>query len=135
MSNKKDTSVIPEGMYCYTHENGKQKNCPYWSRNKKYDKYCNGYCSYLEMGDWNYGTLLWDQCKECGIKMDHEVDIIASDASNLIKELSKGIEKLQYMRDDYEKNCDYQNANIIETELNIIYEKIDEMLGDYNEEN
>ena len=34
----------------------------------------NGYCSYLERGDWeaDHLSLLWDQCKECGINMDDE---------------------------------------------------------------
>jgi hypothetical protein len=31
----------------------------------------DGYCKYLERGDWELEaghSLLWDQCKACGIK-------------------------------------------------------------------
>ena len=30
----------------------------------------NGYCHYLEQGDWQQDgvAFLWDQCKECGVK-------------------------------------------------------------------
>lgn len=65
----KDTSVIPEGIYCYTHVKGKFVACPYWSLRKDKPKQENGYCAYLGKGDWesdDFG-LLWDQCKECNI--------------------------------------------------------------------
>ena len=61
--------LIPEGPYCY----GPNGVCPFWSRwEDQYPHQSNGYCSLLERGDWmdseNGGTsLLWDQCKECGI--------------------------------------------------------------------
>jgi hypothetical protein len=60
---------IPQGLYCYD-ENGR---CPWWSVNLRYPKQNNGYCSYLEKGDWmdNFG-LLWDQVKECGVNEDWE---------------------------------------------------------------
>jgi hypothetical protein len=89
--NEKDTSVIPKGCYCYEHT-GRMKTvfheeigqhievpeikcCPYWSkrRDKPYQE--NGYCSYLESGDWDEPSaisLLWDQVKECGINDDIE---------------------------------------------------------------
>lgn len=46
------------------------ERCPYWSRNPDKPYQENGYCSYLEQGDWEVEglSLLWDQCKECGIK-------------------------------------------------------------------
>jgi hypothetical protein len=72
----KDESVIPTGFYCYD-ANGV---CPYWSirQDKPYRR--NGYCSFLERGDWEKidqrfsedhpiqtaQSLLWDKCKECG---------------------------------------------------------------------
>ena len=92
----KDTSVIPKGDYCY----GENGICPYWSTNPDYDEMECGYCSYIEKGDWElnddkkwrltyakgekvtdselnsaheigmYMSLLWDQCKECGVKLE-----------------------------------------------------------------
>lgn len=64
--NEKDKSIIPVGQYCYD-ENG---ICPYWDINGSKPEQENGYCGYLEKGDWelDYFSLLWDQCKECGIK-------------------------------------------------------------------
>ena len=85
----KDKSKIPKGGYCYD-ENG---ICPYWSirfppeinakindgEYKTYqeiealnDSQSCGYCSFLDLWDWNEGTLLWDQCKECNINDDDD---------------------------------------------------------------
>ncbi len=94
---EKDRKVIPKGLYCYTMSDTGDNVCPYWKSDKRHHKYENGYCSYLEKGDWdlnkepgiewmefrgkrvNYNppkspaelglmdSLLWDQCKECGI--------------------------------------------------------------------
>lgn len=71
---KKDTSLIPKGPYCYTtigwtEDNYKEVVCPYWSIDKTKEYQDNGYCSFLDRGDWNfeYGGLLWDKVKECGI--------------------------------------------------------------------
>ena len=88
---KKDTSKIPKGCYC--HESGnRSKVCPYWSIDPTKPEQENGYCSFLEKGDWEINEeigdvewtnsktgdktitkahdipmgLLWDQCKECG---------------------------------------------------------------------
>lgn len=74
MPNEKDTSVIPEGMYCYDAKG----TCPYWSVEEDFseddwmrmrpDRY--GKCSYLGVSDRDTpGPIaLWDQVKECGIK-------------------------------------------------------------------
>ena len=82
----KDKSLIPKGDYCYSHIDGKQVNCPYWSTINGLPEQESGYCSYLGYGDAEdnakhelYDTvekkviedapgmsLLWDQCKECG---------------------------------------------------------------------
>jgi len=80
------TSVIPPGIYCY--ENGM---CPYWDEDRRRSKQDSGYCHFLERGDWNTNhnynlveiktgkivsenppglSLLWDQCKECGINTE-----------------------------------------------------------------
>jgi len=101
MKTEKDTSVIPKGHYCYTPKmkdgkivrtksGGMKINiCPYWSIRRDKPEQENGYCSFLEQGDWNINDeailtdmktgekvnardvpfgigLLWDQCKECG---------------------------------------------------------------------
>lgn len=51
--------VIPKGLYCYD-ENGA---CPYWSLSSEHEG--DGYCSFLDLGDWNTDTsLLWDQVKD-----------------------------------------------------------------------
>lgn len=68
----KDISVIPQGSYCYS---GAMRTnpCPYWSIKPELHKYENGYCSYLEQSDVDLkGGLLWDQCKECGIKEEDD---------------------------------------------------------------
>lgn len=91
----KGTSVIPKGYYCYD-EKGV---CPYWSIRKDKPEQMNGFCSFIKKGDWELGPrahpeirwtrggkpmseevsrklsetiggILWDQCKECGIKED-----------------------------------------------------------------
>lgn len=72
---EKDISVIPVGQYCYTFIGAiskaggyRIKSCPYWSINSNYGDQNNGYCSYLEVGDWEEGGfLLWDQVKLCDI--------------------------------------------------------------------
>lgn len=78
----KDESLIPSGMYCHGHivytKKGTQGICPYWDYDDEKPRQENGYCHFLGWGDWapiagngNTGpafTLLWDQCKECGIK-------------------------------------------------------------------
>lgn len=80
-------SLIPEGLYCYrpdpspaaTEARRAGRNypilpCPFWSMRTDLPEQSNGYCSYLKSGDWmEDGTfLLWDQVKECGIRMDDD---------------------------------------------------------------
>ena len=71
---RKDLSLIPRGMYCYTflgwsEDRYKVLPCPYWSIDKTKPPQENGYCHFLERGDWDLGGggLLWDQVKECEI--------------------------------------------------------------------
>lgn len=93
MKKELDKSLIPKGYYCYD-EKG---ICPYWSLNKNKPYQQNGYCSFLEKGDWNINkeikwkeilkdgkktkakaakeigfpmSVLWDKCKECDINYD-----------------------------------------------------------------
>lgn len=81
----KDPSLIPQGPYCYKitskwklKSNGlpyyETEKCPYWSMREDKPRQQNGYCSFLDAGDWQEdGTmLLWDQVKECGINDDLE---------------------------------------------------------------
>lgn len=81
---------IPKGVYCYSGGRGTGR-CPYWRRIKDRPDQEDGWCDYLgkgdteikSEGDWiiTYSkipeeigksvegiSLLWDQCKECGIK-------------------------------------------------------------------
>lgn len=61
----KDTSVIPAGNHC----NG----CPYRTRREDMPAQENGYCAYLEWGDWMSvacASNLWDGVKRCGVNRD-----------------------------------------------------------------
>jgi hypothetical protein len=96
----KDESFIPDGMYCHGMGSDNEYICPYWDFDDERPHQENGYCHFMEKGDWNINTegeqhiayskdhpewvddkvsdhpelpqigwgLLWDQCKECGIK-------------------------------------------------------------------
>ena len=75
---KKPLRLIPRGMYCYkiiSVENNilKTKNCPYREIRNDKPKQMNGYCNYLEAGDWEGDGmgLIWDGCKECNIKFNY----------------------------------------------------------------
>jgi len=74
---------VPNGAYCYTRQGKSKINCPFWSINENYTYQNNGYCSFLDLGDWMrdkrnewinkknneiyHMGLLWDQVKACGI--------------------------------------------------------------------
>lgn len=72
---------IPRGPYCYRYPLFPKANqykipqikaCIWWSYNPNKPYQNNGYCHYLEYGDWEdvgFG-LLWDKCKECGVKFE-----------------------------------------------------------------
>ena len=69
---KPDTSVIPEGVYCYTPDFEKNKNkaeddpyyytkvCPYYRTRKG----MKSGCMFLGWSGWDMAH--WDQCKICG---------------------------------------------------------------------
>ncbi len=74
---------IPRNDYCYRLIKApcidnkwcmKIKPCPYLDINKLASQQSYGYCHLLKAGDWQHkGTsLLWDQCKECGINNSDE---------------------------------------------------------------
>lgn len=75
---------IPKGVYCNNCKWGKyittikrdKNNCRYANEcNKKCwsDLYTSCYdivykCEYMNFIDWEQKSLLWDRCKECGVK-------------------------------------------------------------------
>lgn len=91
---------VPKGLYCYTYRKNKQgfeqiKICPYWDKIDSLPEQNSGYCHWLEQGDIDINndenyvlkniktgdetlakdigfpvSLLWDQCKECGVKIN-----------------------------------------------------------------
>lgn len=76
---KKDESVIPKGLYCYTRVEEDAslisgfsiKHCPYWSSQPDQPIQESGFCSFLNRGDWQSEgiSLLWDQVKECNVNL------------------------------------------------------------------
>ena len=91
---EKDESVIPKGPYCYTYDkNGTYCLCPYWKSIEDRPEQYDGWCDFLGYGDLEHEkemvlkdmktgeetrgdelpfpvSLLFDQCKECGINDD-----------------------------------------------------------------
>jgi len=62
--------------YCYKNVEIKReeiikiKTCKWHRISERHREQENGYCIYLGYGDWQQDetSLLWDKCKECGIK-------------------------------------------------------------------
>ena len=54
---------IPKGIYCYD-EGGL---CKFWNKDETKPHQESGYCTLMNLKDWEHGTLLWDQVKECGL--------------------------------------------------------------------
>lgn len=48
--------------------------CPHWGRDTTKDEQENGFCKLLDIKDWERGTLLWDQVKECNFNLDMPED-------------------------------------------------------------
>jgi len=70
LKNECGTGVIPDGIYCYD-----DRVCPYLDYDDSREDQDNGYCWYMNKGDWDIGLgLLWDSCKECGVKTDWKED-------------------------------------------------------------
>ena len=61
---------IPKGMYCYR----SFEVCPFWNKDLNKPNQFDGYCTFLNESDWedDHLSLLWDQCKECGVKYNGE---------------------------------------------------------------
>ena len=73
------SEVIPHGCYCYSIVNINKntgtietKTCPFWDKKNDKPAQENGYCHFLERGDWesNYLHLLFDQVKECHVNLE-----------------------------------------------------------------
>jgi hypothetical protein len=105
---EKDESLIPSGRYCHAsgepepycveHPPRPRYLCPYWDFDDEKPYQENGYCHFMEKGDWTIAeenpsfcsyskdhpedvgkmchgfSLIWDKCKECGIKLDEDSD-------------------------------------------------------------
>ena len=69
-STMKNLDIIPNGPYCYSDDG----LCLYWSKRHDKPEQENGYCDYLQRGGWDVQrlSLLWDQVKECGIRVDKD---------------------------------------------------------------
>lgn len=82
-TSKDKTLVPPRTPYCYltikTDNSGHSKvlHCPYWEIRPDKPEQDNGYCHYLEKGDWEEDgiPLLWDSVKSCGENWDAPNDI------------------------------------------------------------
>jgi len=73
-------TYIPLGTKCYfTHSVSSYSQethyCPYWSLVLKKPQEQNGFCHYLNQGDWEYGTMIWDGNKECNVNIGEENNI------------------------------------------------------------
>lgn len=44
--------------------------CPHWGKDPTKPDQENGYCTLLGINDWDGGTLLWDQVKECDFNLE-----------------------------------------------------------------
>jgi hypothetical protein len=72
---------VPRGRYCYrllgvvSVAGGspavQTDPCPFWTFDANQPKHERGICSLMGLRDWESDnlTLLWDQVKECGLKM------------------------------------------------------------------
>lgn len=93
---RKSKKLIPYGMYCFDYKNNKRCPYWSRDISSKRNAHENGFCSYINKSDWDLNeikttitqwtkedekvfkdtswhdlglneSLLWDQCKECGI--------------------------------------------------------------------
>jgi len=64
---KLSTKIIPKGLYCHD-EKDMNKICPYWRKREGYDEQENGYCNYLNKGDYEINrevyTGIWTSYKD-----------------------------------------------------------------------
>lgn len=64
---KKDKTLIPKGYYCYTYKDNQMHiPCPYWRKNLNKPEQANGYCKFIEKGDWDINAEVPDMIEvEC----------------------------------------------------------------------
>lgn len=102
---------IPPGPYCYFGSRApgdkKYRPCPYWSIKEDLPPQENGYCKYLKVSDhdMDWIGLLWDQCKECGIKDNEYYD-----------DYYDGIKISDYERDEDGNLKKDKNGNLVRRE-------------------
>ena len=86
---KKDTKLIPKGLYCYTSlKVNKEGNkfeivgiCPYYKKVKNKHTQENGYCSFLGKGDWDLNKeQKWERIKI----VDGKEEVIEEKSANEI---------------------------------------------------
>lgn len=92
----KDPSAwIPKGMFCISFAGfdskegvGLYARCPFWELRADKPEFENGYCHYLGRGDWEVEglSLLYDECKECGVSYDVEYSLMEDDLLKKLKE-------------------------------------------------
>ena len=94
MKKKEKKKWIPRGIYCHGNGTKKYPNCKWRKyittikRNKDNCEHANECseecwskpsnscynlvykCEYMKYIDWTQDSLLWDACKECGVKDD-----------------------------------------------------------------
>ena len=101
----KDEKYIPWGLYChclFPDQDPKPPRyvmkslpCPYLEFKQDKPEQMFGYCHFLEAGDWeeNGTMLLWDSCKECGVKYDDEDEDHYDENDNLTETGSQKLAK------------------------------------------
>lgn len=108
---------IPYGQYCYTIDrivylDGdnhpptiKTKPCPYWELIDGYHHQENGYCKKTGIKDWEAKgiSLLWDGCKECGIKMDDPEDEYVQERILKMTPSNREMQELMQVSNSYPK--------------------------------
>ena len=104
---EKNEKYIPPGSYCYEFigaETPKDRimpwaiYCPYREIIKDKPSQSNGYCHFLEQGDWEDGgtMLIWDGCKECGVYQSDDIDPTKQEMIDWAKEVIPLIEEGDY---------------------------------------
>lgn len=90
---KKDKTVIPEGHYCYTWDDEREKNQPhinggFWVKTCKYYRNLKRYkaaCTYVGYIGWD--ACLGDQCKICGENYGDDRDPIIIEREDKITKI------------------------------------------------
>lgn len=93
---RKDKSVIPEGMYCYTWDEEREIRQPhnnggFWIKSCKYYRsmkgQCDAGCTYV--GFMGFDPCLGDQCKICGQNYGDDRDPLIIEREEKIEKITK----------------------------------------------